>query len=56
MVPKVVLGPSDVKLMFIIADNLMVLILEKRPRLSGALGRNSAEFQCCLRATTELSN
>lgn len=56
VVPKVVLGPSDVKLMFIIADNLLVLILEKRPGPSGALGRNSAGFQCCLRSTTELSN
>lgn len=46
VVPKVVLGPSDVKLMFIIADNLLVLILEKIPGSSGALGRNSAGFQC----------
>lgn len=30
MVPKVVLGPSDVKLMFIIADKLLVFILEKK--------------------------
>lgn len=46
VVSKVVLGPSDVKLMFIKADNLLVLILEKIPGSSGALGRNSAGFQC----------
>lgn len=46
VVPKVVLGPSDVKLMFIIADNLLLLIVEKIPGSSGALGRNSAGFQC----------